>query len=114
MRRARPFIVAAAVATALALSQGCSMDKHMEKMDDNTSRMANELAGYRDYVKTLTEQMKVLADSLSMLQKMSTPMFAMVMSKLSEQPPASTPDIDDVLKGTPKPTQPDATEGPQK
>jgi hypothetical protein len=105
MLSTRSPLIIVAVALSLGLA-ACGVDKHMERVDNNTNRMASELEADRTYIRSLTDQIKLLADSLAALEKLSETAFeAVVASVARHSPPGKTPDIDDVLKGETAPTQ---------
>jgi hypothetical protein len=105
MLKLNPPLIIAAVVLSLGLA-ACGVDKHMERVDNNTDRMASELEADRQYIRSLNDQIKLLADSLAALEKLSETAFeAVVASVARHAPPGKTPDIDDVLKGETAPPQ---------
>lgn len=111
----------------IVISQsGCGTGEHIENLDKNSERMANqfeqsqahihqlELSGERlasqfeqdqIYIRQLSEQLKVLADTATAFQKMAMTILSaltgnMTDGAMTEKPPASTPDIDDILNST--------------
>ena len=92
---------------------GCSVGTHMESMDQNTKKVADELEAYREYVKTLTEQLvkmsarlEEMAYSLSQLQTVSQDLYNTVFGQLiGESAPDMSRDVKDALskaKSNPK------------
>ena len=85
----------------------------MESMDQNTKKVADELEAYREYVKTLTEQLvkmsarlEEMAYSLSQLQTVSQDLYNTVFGQLiGESAPDMSRDVKDALskaKSNPK------------
>lgn len=74
----------------------------MEKMDNNTARMASELENDRQYIQTLSEQIKSLAQSLALLQQTASPALSAFMRMMMvNNPPGPSPDLGSVLDGIP-------------
>jgi hypothetical protein len=93
-----PSLGTAVMAVAMILASGCSVEHHMSSMDRNTERMAAELEHDRQYIRELTEQLKLMAESIQALQKMSAEVMQLVIERVFKpQTPSKTPDIDDIL-----------------
>ncbi len=117
MNRIAAPITAALLLVMLLLTNGCGVSDNMEKMNKNTERLADQAAQAQSQLDSTNKHMermaiqieqdqqyiKLLADSLSKLEKIGTAMFSLVSDQLFvNTPPTKSDDIDDVLKGTTK------------
>ena len=113
-RLAAPF-ASISLLVLLAFSNGCGVNDSMEKMTKNTERMASQIEQDQQLIITTTKHMdrmatqieqdqqyiKLLAESLSKLEKMGTAMFSLISDNLFAKTPATkSDDIDDVLNGS--------------
>ena len=98
------------IAVALGTG-GCfgKTEEHLEHMDDNTRRMAEELRAYRDYIRVLTEEISALSQSVQALQQLSFQISEQLLGTyLRPIEPIPIPP-EDGDSGTPAPTP---SEGP--
>lgn len=74
------------------------INQRLENMDHHSERLANEVEHDREYLKTMTDQLKNMSSSLEEFQKLATELSKFIIQQMSATaPPGNTPDISEIL-----------------